>query len=140
MSISPASRDDVWFPGNVLTRWWRTWLDRHHQVEELSELPDAELHEIAHDANVSSDDLISLAGKWPDSASLLEQRAAMLQVDLAAIPRPVVNDMTRLCALCLHKGQCSSDLMTHSDSPAWRDYCPNSEVLASQPKSGAAGK
>jgi len=133
--MSTASRpaqDDVWFPVSALSRWWYSWRSRRHQVEELNELPSTELHEIAHDANVATDDLISLAGKWPDSANLLVQRAAMLQVDLAKIPQPVLNDMTKLCSLCAHRGQCRDDLTARSESSAWSDYCPNSEVLASE--------
>ena len=91
-----------------------------------------ETERIAHDMGVSASELRTLAGKWPDSAALLNRRLAALKLDPAEIGRTeprVLSDLQRVCTMCRDERKCRHDLAHDPYNPAWRDYCPNVVTL-----------
>lgn len=59
----------------LITRWWRTWMQRSTPIVELSQLGTGEFERIAQDGVT---ELSVLAGKWPDSTELLSRRLSAL--------------------------------------------------------------
>jgi hypothetical protein len=91
-----------------------------------------ETDRIAHDIGVSAPELRALAGKWPDSADLLNRRLATLALDPSDIRRTearVLSDLQRVCTMCRDERKCRHDLADDPYNPAWRDYCPNVVTL-----------
>lgn len=129
--------------GNVRTMlgrigdWWRKRCERAATLSGLRGLDDEELSQIAHDIGVSAGELVVLAGKWPDAASLVERRAAALGIDTAEIKRmesQTMRDLARVCSVCGNKHVCEHDL-SHAPAEAdWKDYCPNLDTLTALPK------
>lgn len=81
-------------------------------------------------------------GKWPDSADLLSQRMASLQIDSVDV-RSTLPELTReaehACALCLDRFDCRNDLDRGGTNSAWVDRCPNAGLLlAVSARRGAA--
>jgi hypothetical protein len=112
--------------------WWRNWTNSRAALFEVESLGDAELARVADDAGLSASQLRTLAGKWPDSADLLSQRLAALQLDEAAVRQTepgVLRDLERVCSLCREKPHCGHDIDRNPIDPEWRTYCPNVETL-----------
>ena len=111
---------------SFVTDWWRSWRARDAAREELVCCgPDEEAH-IARDVGVSASELRTLAGRWPDSTSLLERRIAGLGLQQIAHSQPqVARDLQRVCGQCVSEGRCERDLNSNERDRAWRDYCPN---------------
>jgi len=113
-------------------RWWRNWIGNRSGRAAIDALdPETERH-IARDIGVGTGELRALAGKWPDSASLLARRMASLRLDANAVEKtlPTVSrDLKKLCSLCRDKQRCEHDLNAASADPGWRGYCPNSHTL-----------
>jgi hypothetical protein len=117
---------------SVLDRWWRNWRESRARVAQLSAFTSRELDDVARDAGVTTDELRALAGKWPDSADLLNRRMAVLGLDPAEVNRgqpATSNDLRRLCSLCGSKRRCERDLAKHPADPVWTEYCPNATTL-----------
>jgi hypothetical protein len=114
-------------------RWWRRCDLQNAAVAELSNLGSEEIGRVARDVGVSSAELRTLAGKWPDSAELLSRRLIQLNLDEKILRRQapqVLRDMQRVCTLCASKRQCERDFAYRSSDASWRAYCPNSQTLA----------
>ena len=63
---------------------------------------------------------------------LLESRAAMLGLDLAAAEccdRKTLKKLMRRCRKCGSRKACAADLKHDPYDTVWRTYCRNSEVL-----------
>ncbi|TMJ02021.1 MAG: hypothetical protein E6G97_14435 [Alphaproteobacteria bacterium] len=108
---------------------WHNWRKCRATVAELGSYETAR---VARDVNVSTPELTTLAGKWPDAADFLSQRLAALQLDETAVARTepqVLRDMERVCALCNEKPHCGHDLDRDPSNAEWRDYCPNVDTL-----------
>jgi hypothetical protein len=91
-----------------------------------------EVARIAHDVGISSEELYTLSGKWPDSADLLLRRLDESRLDATEIKKvepQVMRDLQRVCTLCASKRRCSHDLATKPSDPAWQTYCPNTTTL-----------
>jgi hypothetical protein len=113
-------------------RWWKNRVGNWSSRAAVDALDPETAKRIARDIGVDTNELRALAGKWPDSASLLERRMAAHRLDADAIEKaqPAVSrDLKKMCSLCRDKPQCEHDLDTASTDPAWQRYCPNSYTL-----------
>ena len=126
-----TARDRKSQPGR-LARWWHNWKARNSAVGELDCCGADETTRIAQDVGLSVAELRTLAGRWPDSANLLERRMAAvgLSVDHVAHSEPeVLRDLQRVCGQCAVEGRCTRDLDQDERDRVWRDYCPNVATL-----------
>jgi hypothetical protein len=117
-------------PFSALGRWWRNWTATYGGT--LNSCDDEDVARMARDVGVSATELRSLAGKWPDSADLLNRRLAALDLDPADVRRAqsgVLSDLQRVCTLCLNGQECRHDLERDPSDPGWREYCPNVMTL-----------
>jgi hypothetical protein len=117
---------------NAVSRWWRNWRAARSSMAMLDACGAEETERIAHDVGVSASELRTLAGKWPDSAALLNRRLAALQLDPVEIGRSerrVLSDLQRVCTICVSSRECTHDLARDPDDPVWRQYCPNVVTL-----------
>lgn len=117
-----------------LVHWWQNWIKRRAAMVQLGCCDRTEVARMAHDIGVSSEELYTLAGKWPDSADLLLRRLDESKLDVAEIKKSqpqVMRDLERVCTLCASKRKCSHDLATRPSDPAWQSYCPNTTTLKS---------
>jgi uncharacterized protein YjiS (DUF1127 family) len=117
---------------------WTRYRKRRSAVAELQAIGHTELERMVHDAGVTYGDLLALAKRGPDSASLLYRRLEQAGIDLKAIETGVLRDLQRCCTLCESKGECQHDLEDHPNKQAsWPAYCPNRptiEALGIAPK------
>lgn len=123
MSVHPLSGLLDWLRGRFRVR---------AAVAELHGLGSPELTGIAHDLGATAGELRALAGKWPDSASLLARRMSVLHLDGQEVraSEPAVNqDLQKHCSLCEAKSRYVDDLEHRPVDPKWRRYCPNSHTL-----------
>lgn len=131
MTTHAASTEHVQ-PLGFITKWWRNWTRRNAMVRELDGCGDAEVAHLAHDLGVSTAELRTLAGRWPDSADLLDRRIDALALDrdtIAHAEPEVLRDMQRVCGQCIAERRCEHDLRRDDKDRAWRDYCPNVATL-----------
>jgi len=127
--IPTVNRDGNLFDG-LIERWW-AWRSRQTALGTCGR---DEVARIAHDLALSSGELRALARKGANSADLLYRRMADLGIDRAGVARGdgrIVWDMQRSCSMCASKRRCRRDFARGADASAWRDYCPNDEVLSS---------
>ena len=119
-------------PLSLLARWWRNWKARDAAVGELECCGRGETARIAQDVGVSVSELRTLAGRWPDSAGLLERRMTAVGLDAGEVAHSqpqVLRDLQRVCGQCAAEGRCARDLGRDEQDRAWRDYCPNVATL-----------
>jgi hypothetical protein len=112
----------------VVAEWWRNWTARDAALGELGYCDREEAAHIARDVGVSVSELQTLAGRWPDSPSLLERRLAAYgpSVEKVACSEPqVLRDLQRVCGQCDVDARCEQDLGRDEKDRVWRDYCPN---------------
>ena len=117
---------------DVLAQWWRHWRRKRACQAGLQACGPEETARIAQDSGVGSNELRTLAGKWPSSAEALSRRLVATRLDEAEIGREepqALRDLQRVCSLCGSKGRCDHDLVQRPDDPVWRDYCPNVVTL-----------
>jgi hypothetical protein len=115
----------------TLTETLLSWWQKRGALSEL-ERRGSEVGHIAQDLGVAPGKLRVLAAKRPDSAHLLYQRLALLQLDatrMAAADGATLRDLQRLCTACSSKGRCARDLADLSPTTGWREYCPNARTL-----------
>jgi hypothetical protein len=113
--------------------WLKSLWRRSAALAELEACSGPEMERVARDAGIGVGDLRVLAGKWPDSADLVERRLAALGLDaaqVAATEPAVMRDLQRVCSLCGNKRVCAHDLDRSPANAAWREYCPNTGTLA----------
>src|SRR4051812_1515792 len=117
-------------PRGRLERWWRNWRARDAARQELACCGRDEITHIALDVGVSPSELQTLAGRWPDSASLLERRLDALGLEQIADSEPqVLHDLQRVCGQCTSERRCERDLNVDLPATDWRDHCPNVATL-----------
>lgn len=117
---------------SFVTGWWRNWKSRRAAMEELDRCGADEAAHIARDVGVSCSELRTLAGKWPDSADLLEERVVAIGLNtenIGAAEPQVLRDLQRVCAQCAARSRCEKDLDQDKTDRVWRDYCPNVTTL-----------
>jgi hypothetical protein len=115
-----------------LSRTWRNWRSNSASLAELHNLSPHDLANVAREVGASTDELRTLAGKWPDSANLLARRMAALQIDPLALRKsyPAVSrDLQKTCSLCKEKARCEHDLDSGGIPSYWQKYCANSTTL-----------
>ena len=93
----------------------------------------SELARVAQDAGLNAPQLRTLAGKWPDSADLLSQRLAALQLDedrdrANRAGRPA-RPAARLRPYAGEKPHCGPTSIAIRAIPSGATYCPNVETL-----------
>jgi hypothetical protein len=114
-----------------VSSWWRNWRTARANLASLDRCGD-DAERIAHDLGVTTTELRALAGRWPDSADLLDCRLAALGLDRAEIRRiepQVLSDLQRVCTVCTSSRECKHDLAENPYDPGWREYCPNVVTL-----------
>ena len=115
-----------------VVRWWRNWKSTRSNIAQLEQCGPDEVNRIAHDTGLASHELRALAGKWPDSADLLNHRLHALGLDTTAVSGAaphVLRDLQRTCSMCDSKGTCARDLARDERDPRWQTYCPNVATL-----------
>jgi hypothetical protein len=132
MSLSAQTNDTK--SVRRLVHWWQGWIKRRQAMAQLDCCDRTEVARMAHDIMVSSEELYTLSGKWPDSTDLLLRRIDESKLDATEIKKvepQVMRDLQRVCTLCASKRKCSHDLATRPSDPSWQTYCPNTTTLQS---------
>jgi hypothetical protein len=117
---------------DAVSTWWRNWTTARANLASLDRCGADEAERIARDVGVTAMELRAVAGRWPDSAELLNCRLAALDLDRAEIQRTepqVLSDLRRVCALCMSGRQCKRHLAENPHDSVWREYCPNVVTL-----------
>ena len=130
MSLSDQAKDTK--SVRRLVHLWQDWIKRRRSMTQLACCDRTDVARMAHDIGVSSGDLYTLSGKWPNSADLLLRRIDESKLDATEIKQAepqVMRDLQRVCTLCANKRKCSHDLATRPSDPAWQTYCPNTTTL-----------
>jgi len=113
--------------------WLKSWWERSTVLAELDACSGQEMERMARDAGIGVGDLRVLAGRWPDSADLVQRRMAAIGLDAAEVEAAqpaTMRDLQRVCSLCDNKRVCAHDLDRSPTNAAWREYCPNAGTLA----------
>jgi hypothetical protein len=121
------------------------WINKYRRAAqaraELDQVGAEEVARIAHDLNVSPNELQGLASKGPGSAALLDKMLVALGVDAQQNkhlkdPR-LMRDLQRLCFACDHKTRCAHELADGTAKDHYREFCPNAytlDVLTGKPQ------
>ncbi len=132
MTTTPKTPEDS--PLARVLSWWNDARKHWSRLHELEHLDPAELHRIAADVGLSSNELSRLAAQ-PDGVPLLiEKRLAALSLapeDIRKLSPLILRDLQRTCAVCDEKGRCEADMAVDPLAPGWESYCPNSGTLRS---------
>jgi hypothetical protein len=116
---------------STVTTWWHNWRTARATLASLDRCGD-DPEWIAHDLGIAATELRALAGRWPDSAGLLNCRLAALDLTGAEIQRTepqVLSDLQRVCTICKSRRRCKHDLAENPCNQVWREYCPNVVTL-----------
>lgn len=130
--MSTTTVKDHETPLGAIARWWRRWKAHRSAVAELDRFDAGEVAHLAHDVGVTSSDLRTLAGRWPDSADLLHRRMATVGLDEDQIARAepqALRDLQRVCSECPDTARCRRDFDRNAGDETWRAYCPNVPTL-----------
>jgi hypothetical protein len=114
-------------PLEAIWQWCRGWSGSRSGLEDCG---DEALARMAHDVGVSGAELCKLASRGSQSAELLLQRMAALDLDrneVARTERATFQDLQRVCTQC--QKRCARDLMRSPGDAVWKDYCPNAQTL-----------
>ena len=112
----------------LLLNTFSAWLRRRREMNEMRQLEQGEFDRIAHDLQVSPDDLDIMVRQGPHAADELPPLLKALGIDEAALAsaEPLLHhDMERVCAMCRHKRQCARDAAAGTIAAHYRDYCLN---------------
>jgi hypothetical protein len=113
---------------------WQRWRDWARAQSEFELCGEEGMERMAHDAAVSVNELRQLSGHGPESADLLPQRMAALDLDpeeVRQVEPQVFRDLQRVCTMCKSHKRCIADLTHDVQNPVWKDYCPNVQTLTS---------
>jgi hypothetical protein len=106
------------------------WLS--HAQSGFGICSDEDVERMAHDVGSSTAELRQLASKGPESADLLQDRMAALDLDRGEVARrepATFQDLQRVCTMCSCHRRCARDLERDPLNAAWEDYCPNVTTL-----------
>jgi hypothetical protein len=127
------------FAGRLIGKF-AGFLDRIRDVGEIRSLSAAEVDSVAHDLHISPAELEILAARGRQGADELPQMLKVLGLDENAVLRKepgVLQDMRRVCALCVEKSRCNRELEAGTAAEHHRDYCANAytiDTLGMKPK------
>lgn len=110
------------------------WVDRFRDIGEIRSLSAAEADQVAHDLRISPAELETLVARGRHGADELPQMLKALGIDENAVKREepgVLNDMRRVCALCIEKSRCNSELEAGTAALHHREYCANTYTIDS---------
>jgi hypothetical protein len=116
------------------------FLDRFRDIGEIRSLSAAEVDSVAHDLRISPAELETLVSRGRHGPDELPQMLKALGIDENAIKREepgVLQDMRRVCALCVEKSRCNRELEAGTAAEHHRDYCANTytvDTLGTKPK------
>jgi hypothetical protein len=107
---------------------WLGWLRDAADIRALSA---AEIDSIAHDLRVSRAKLETLVSNGRQTAAELPRLLKALGIDETTIVRKpgVLRDMRLVCALCVAKSRCNTDLDEGTARLHYREYCANSDTI-----------
>lgn len=118
---------------DVIAGWINNYRRAAHASEELKQCGPEEVKRIAHDLNITPQDLAGLASKGPGTEPLLYKMLAALGVDREKnkyLKDPLLmRDLERICFSCEHKARCVHELQDSTAKENYRDFCPNSYTL-----------
>jgi hypothetical protein len=118
---------------DAIANWVKKYRDAVGLRNELAHCGAEEVGRIAHDLGMSSEELISLAGKGPHAADQLPRLLRALGVDpveLTSVDPANMRALERICITCGHKDQCEHDLAAGTAAQSsYKDYCPNARSL-----------
>ena len=129
MSIAETTSPGIF---GVIAKWWQHWKAREAAVSELASCGADETAHLARDIGVGVAELETLAGRWPGSSELLDQRMGAIGLGAEQIAHSdpeVVRDLQRVCGQCGSESRCARDLDRDKEDQSWRDYCPNVATL-----------
>ena len=125
-------RQRSWSPIKAISQWWQDWIRTGSALAELKCCGEEEVERLAKDMGMSACELRRLASHGADSADLLLQRMAVLDLDRKEVsqaePR-TFQDLQRVCTMCQSRRRCTRDLARDAADPVWEDYCPNAGTL-----------
>jgi hypothetical protein len=64
-----------------------------------------------------------------DAGELVHRLMSVLDVDRAAVPDSIYQDLRRACAKCKQKPRCEFDLTTGRSQACYQAYCPSAHTL-----------
>jgi len=116
----------------TVRQWWQAWTGNGPAFANPSCSAESEVERIATDIGMSAAELRELARLGPQSADLLMNRMAALDLDRKEVEHVqpgTFRDLQRICTMCESHRQCARDLAHDSGNPKWEDYCPNVATL-----------
>jgi hypothetical protein len=120
-----------WSPVTAISQFWRKRI-KPSVVSDLECCGEEEVERMAHDFRMSTSELRAVAIRGPESADLLLDRMAALDLDRNEVSQTqgrTFQDLQRVCMMCESRRRCARDLAGDSAAPAWKDYCPNATTL-----------
>ena len=122
MSNTPAGRSPV----QAALRWLTG------SQSSFSICGDEDVERMGHELGISAAELRQVASKGPESADLLQDRMAALDLDRGEVARrepATFQDLQRVCTMCDCHRRRARDLECDPLNAAWEDYCPNVTTL-----------
>ena len=110
------------------------WLKRRQEICEMRELDTGEFTRIAHELCLTPGELNTFVRQGPHAADELPKLLKALGIDEKALARSqplVLRGMERVCASCIRKAQCDSDLDAGTSDQHYEKYCLNASTIDS---------
>jgi hypothetical protein len=111
-------------PLKRLAQWWRDLT----AAPLVSAVGEVEATKIASDVGVTIPELEAVRHKGAAAAYPMYRRLASLGLDEEQIAREepgVLNDLQRVCSVCVDKKKCLHELKAAPSDTHWQEYCPN---------------
>ncbi|MCA1453750.1 hypothetical protein I6F35_11055 [Bradyrhizobium sp. BRP22] len=108
------------------------FVERFRDIGEIRSLSEAETCSIAHDLRISPAELETLVARGPHGADELPKMLNAVGIDESVVLRRepgVLQDMRRVCALCVEKSRCNRELEAGTAAEHHRDYCANAYTI-----------
>lgn len=119
-------------PIGKIARWWRKWRTRYARLAELEKRGKEKIEYAPRDLGITARELRAPAGKSCDAADLLYRRMEFLYLEPSELARTrpaVLQNLQKVCTLCISRNRCAADLNECPADSIWQDYCPNATTL-----------